>query len=153
MLFAFEVSHTEKVTEVPGTTLFGRLVYLSSLRDGGNTIPQDREKEHLQEFRAWVGLSLESQCAEVEEFLAKLGGLDRAERWIEAFQSQDLIPPATPRMERELFRSDLEVVFELWRSNHTDRRQPADFRVKATSWFQRFLPKGLSYCTEPGSFR
>ena len=107
---------------------------MSALREGG------ADADHRQAFRAWLCLNLEEQYSDLEEFLAGLGGADRAETWMGAVCCEHLIPPGAPLLESELFRTDLEVIFELWRAH----QRPQTLRPKpksASGRLQRWIPQ------------
>ena len=102
---------------------------------------EDRvDADHRQAFGAWLCLNLEEQYSELEEFLAGLGGADRAETWMGTFCCEHLIPTGAPLLESELFRTDLEVIFELWRARQ--RPQPLRSKPKSASGrLQRWIPQ------------
>ena len=114
------------------TSVFGRLVYLSSLRDpnSGKYLHfgfaqrfTDREadrtlrRSHLNTFEDWLCFSLEEQKEDLERYLA---GLDQdpqvvLENWRIMPPFGNFVPVATQSQQRELFNSDLRIVIELIR--------------------------------------
>jgi len=111
-------------------TVFGRLVYLASLRnpvsgiyehEGLNRLfgREDADRalrhSHRQVFSEWLGRNLEDQKSDLDEFLAgtQLGSghtlrdIDRIEPY------GDLIPSSAREVERELYLTDLETLLEL----------------------------------------
>jgi hypothetical protein len=102
-------------------SLFGKLADAASFHEDGGQAEGAWGQREI--FREWVGLGLEEQYSDLELFLAALGDADRARAWMESFECRDLIPPGTPQAERELFASDLEVLFELWRARYGSHRQ------------------------------
>lgn len=103
-------------------TLFGRLVFLASLRDGvtGHYYHQglaqsvgaedaDRSlcASHHQVFQQWLGFSLEEQRADLDEYLSTSAG----PRY--ALPYRKLVPPMARDVERQLYVADLETLLEL----------------------------------------
>jgi len=114
-------------------TLFGRLVFLSSLRspgEGGYVHPAlaqmvgDEQadatlrRSHARVFQDWLCLNLEQQKADLESYLADLA--DRAAvlaGWANFRSYLDLAPPAAQDGERRLFASDLETLLYLLKAD------------------------------------
>ncbi len=95
-------------------------------------------QEHERIFREWLCLSLEEKHSDLEEFLDGLGATDRGE----ACAYERLIPPGAQFLETELFRSDLEIILELW--GEGQRQEPLPHRSAAPSlfgWLQRWIPQ------------
>ncbi len=106
-------------------TLFGRIVYLASLRNPGNGTYQhpalaqmvgDEQagetlrRSHARVFQDWLCLNLEQQKADLQEYLAEasnplalLGG------WANSTY-QDLVPATAQDVERQLFIGDLATL-------------------------------------------
>jgi len=121
------------LSQIP--TLFGRLVYLSSLRDtnsgiyehyglaqifGGKDADRTLRQSHAQAFSAWLNLNLEQQKSDLEEYLS---GLEEDVRsilatWIRLAPYRNLIPARAREVERHLYLTDLEVVLELLKADH-----------------------------------
>ena len=105
-------------------TLFGRLVFLASLRnpkngryshdalDGIPTDDADRtlRNSHQQVFQQWISSGLAEQKCDLEEYLGAVGG-----SW-PALTYRDLIPSTAHEVERQLYLTDLETLLELLRS-------------------------------------
>ena len=105
-------------------TIFGRLVFLSSLRDphtgryvhpgltrmlGGEEADRALCRSHHQVFSQWIASSLEEQKADLDEYLR------RAAKDSD-FRRYRSLPPSTAReVERQLFLTDLETLLELRR--------------------------------------
>ena len=102
-------------------TLFGRLVFLSNLRDahsGGYSHPallstDDADRtlrgSHQQVFQEWIGCSLAEQKSDLEDYLSTAGG----PRYASAYR--DLVPATARDVERQLYLTDLETLLELLR--------------------------------------
>jgi|SRR6478672_9851579 len=105
------------------STRFGRLVFLASLRDeatglyGHPTLSRmlgDAEADrtlchsHHQVFSQWIGLSLEEQKNDVDDYLRQSGEDPRSLRGF-----RRLAPPSARDVERQLYLTDLETVLEL----------------------------------------
>ena len=121
------------LSQIP--TLFGRLVYLSSLRDSNSgaydhfglaqifgTKEADRtlRQSHTQAFSAWLNLNLEQQKNDLEDYLT---GLEEdvdaiLATWIRLAPYRNLIPARAREVERQLYLTDLEVVLELLKFDH-----------------------------------
>ncbi len=111
-------------------TLFGRLVYLSSLRNGNTGTYEhfgfaqrfsSREADrtlrtsHLDSFADWLSFSIEEQKADLESYLAELPEDSRAvlANWRLLPPFANLIPAPARQPERDLFLSDMLLVLEL----------------------------------------
>ena len=107
------------------STLFGRLVYLSSLRDeetrryahpvlvrmvGGEDADRTLCHSHHQVFAQWIGSSLEDQKSDLDAYLKGSGNAQDAVR-----RYRDLVPPTAREVERQLYLTDLETLLELLR--------------------------------------
>lgn len=121
------------LSQIP--TTFGRLVYLSSLRDlnsggyehhglsqifGPKEADRTLRHSHMQVFSAWLNFNLEQQKTELEEYL---GGLEDDIRivlatWIRLAPYRNLIPARAREVERQLYLTDLETVLELLTREH-----------------------------------
>ena len=121
------------LSQIP--TTFGRLVYLTSLRDqnsgeyehfGLAQIFGDEEAAHTlmssheDVFAQWLGLSLKEQKADLDQYLS---GLDSDPRsviatWIRLSPHRNLLPASAKSFERELFLSDVGALLEALRTEH-----------------------------------
>jgi hypothetical protein len=121
------------LSQIP--TLFGRLVYLASLRNGNSGVYEhyglaqvfgdkdaDRtlRQSHTQVFSAWLNLNLEQQKADLEEYLS---GLEEdvdsiLANWVRMAPYRNLIPARAREVERQLYLTDIEVVIELLKFDH-----------------------------------
>jgi hypothetical protein len=121
------------LSQIP--TLFGRLVYLSSLRDtnsgtyehyglaqvfGAKDADRTLRQSHTQAFAAWLNLNLEQQKADLEDYLAGLEeDIDSIlANWIRLAPYRNLIPARAREVERQLYLTDFEVVLELLKFDH-----------------------------------
>jgi hypothetical protein len=113
-------------------SIFGRLVYLASLRDPNSGVYQHfgfsqrfNEKiadktiarSHQNVFADWLCLSLEQQKSDLELYLDSLDA-DRGKilaNWREWAPYMSWIPSHTRAADRELYRSDLEIIVEVIR--------------------------------------
>ena len=107
-------------------TLFGRLVFLSSLRDSktGRYHHQSLEglaeedadrtlrNSHQQVFQQWICSRLEEQKSDLSEHLSTAGG----PRY--ALPYRNLVPASAREVERQLYLTDLETLLELLRFEH-----------------------------------
>lgn len=116
------------LSQIP--SLFGRLVYLSSLRDTNSGLYQhfgfaqrfsEREAErtlrrsHVDTFADWLCLSLEEQLADLEIYFA---GLDQdrsniVSNWNSLPPFQGFIPAAAREAQRTLFITDAMLLLEV----------------------------------------
>jgi hypothetical protein len=120
------------VAQIP--SLFGRLVYLTSLRDPNTGQYQhfgfaqrfsDREadrtirRSHMNAFMDWLCYSMEQQRADLENYLNSVDGDRRTilSNWREWPPYMNWIPAQSRPADRELFRSDLEIVLDLIRQD------------------------------------
>jgi hypothetical protein len=111
------------LAQVP--TVFGRLVYLSHLRQGGlagfyshpalNEFAGREESDrtlshcHHQVFSQWIGFTLAEQKADLDEYLAS------SKQVVDLVFCRSLIPQTAHEVERLLYLTDLETLLELLR--------------------------------------
>jgi hypothetical protein len=111
------------LSQIP--TVFGRLVYLSSLRDTATNrylhaslTPllgvEDADRTlchcHHQVFSQWIGFSLAEQKADLDGYARDMGG---HKHWLQ--QYRHLVPPRARDVERQLYLTDLGTLVELLR--------------------------------------
>jgi hypothetical protein len=116
------------LSQIP--SVFGRLVYLSSLRDpntdryehhgfalmfGEEEAGRTLRQSHAQAFAEWLCYELEEQKADLDLYLSALGNNKRTvvEAWQRLTPYRHLIPSAARRAERELYLVDLETLLKL----------------------------------------
>jgi hypothetical protein len=116
-------------------TLFGRLVYLCSLRDtntgryehygmaqvfGDDETDQAIRESHARTFSEWLCYTLEQQKSDLDEYLFGLDSNKRTilETWIRLAPYRNLVPSNIRDVERRLYLSDLETLLELLKSEY-----------------------------------
>jgi hypothetical protein len=107
------------------STVFGRLVYLASLRDAATNryahaslsallAPEEVDRtlchSHHQIFSQWIGFSLSEQKADLDLYIRDAGG---GKYLLQQYGC--LIPPTAREVERQLYLTDLETLVELLR--------------------------------------
>jgi hypothetical protein len=119
------------LSQIP--TVFGRLVYLASLRNSNNgnyehhglglVFGEDEANRALKDshsavFAEWLTFNLEQQKADLDLYLAGLFEDKRlvVETWIRLAPYQNLIPASVRGVERRLYISDLAALMELFRN-------------------------------------
>ena len=119
------------LSQIP--SVFGRLVYVSSLRNPNNGRYEHHglalifgeedanralRKSHLQIFDEWLTFNLEQQESDLELYLAGLPD-PRAtvlENWIKLAPYRNLIPASVRGVERRLYIEDLTTLLEALKS-------------------------------------
>ena len=110
-------------------TLFGRLVFLSSLREPETGLycheslaglaPEEADRtlriNHQQTFQQWISLGLAEQKADLDEYLSNAG----TPRY--SLPYRNLAPASARDVERQLYLTDLETLLELLRFEPRDR--------------------------------
>ncbi len=121
------------LTAIPAT--FGRLVYLSSLRDVNNdqyhhdgletvygALESDQalRDSHVQVFAEWLSYSLEQQRADFELYLQSLDTPRRTllQTWQRLTPYRNLIPTSALEPERKLYLLDIETILEMLRNEY-----------------------------------
>ena len=111
-------------------TTFGRLVFLSTLRDpntgayahfgfaqrvGEEAADGALRNSHWQCFSEWLSFSLEEQKADLDLYLSSIDSDKKTilETWTRTKPYRNLIPAAAIDVERRLYNSDLETLLEL----------------------------------------
>ncbi len=121
------------LSQIP--TLFGRLAYLSSLREANSGAYRhyglaqrfsDEEADsvlrasHEELFAEWLNFNLERQKQDLDEYLS---GLDEVPSrviaaWLSLAPYRTMMPVSAREVERDLFVSDLCMLLELLRHEH-----------------------------------
>lgn len=121
------------LSQIP--SVFGRLVYLCSLRDQNSGLYQhyglsqvfgeeeaDRvlRDSHQRAFAEWLCFTLEQQKADLDLYLAGLDGNRRTilETWIRLAPYRNLTPSTAREVERALYLADLETILELLKGEY-----------------------------------
>jgi hypothetical protein len=108
-------------------TSFGRLVFLSSLREpltgryahpplsqivGAEITDLTLRHSHHEIFSAWLGFSLAQQKADLDEYLIA------SHSPLELVPYREIAPETAHQVERQLYLTDLETLLELLRFEH-----------------------------------
>jgi hypothetical protein len=127
------------LSQIP--SIFGRLVYLCSLRDpntgqyehyglaqafGEEEADQVLRSSHEQAFSDWLCQNLEQQQADLDLYLSGLNG-NRAgivETWARLAPYRHLVPSTARELERDLYLSDLEALLALLKNRYGVTDQP-----------------------------
>ena len=121
------------LSQIP--TMFGRLVYLTSLRDqntgeyehfgleqafGYEQAVQTLKKSHEDVFGDWLALTLQQQKADLDQYLSGLDADPRSviNTWIRLSPYRNLAPAGVQPFERDLFISDVGALLETLKSEH-----------------------------------
>jgi tRNA(Met) C34 N-acetyltransferase TmcA len=121
------------LSQIP--SLFGRLVYLASLRNansgryehhglalrfGEDEANKALKKSHSQAFREWLTFSLEQQKADLELYLSALVEDKRTvlTNWLELAPYLALIPATIRGIEKRLYLADLKALLDLLGNEH-----------------------------------
>ncbi|MCC6262323.1 MAG: hypothetical protein IT169_02005 [Bryobacterales bacterium] len=111
-------------------TCYGRLVYLTSLRDpntgryehylleetyGVSLAQAGLEGIHIQSYRSWIAMNLEQKRADLYLYLVSLSSDKRQvlQTWLMTTPYRSLIPLHTQPVEREVFLSDMQILLGL----------------------------------------
>jgi hypothetical protein len=126
-IFATELRR-DLVASIPAT--YGRLVYLSGLRDPnsgkyehfetstifGEQVAQSiLEKVHIETYREWLSMNLEQQRADLMLYLVSVG-LSRKQvlqTWLVTAPFRALVPRHTQPVEQDVFLSDMQALLAL----------------------------------------
>jgi hypothetical protein len=121
------------LSQIP--SVFGRLVYLSSLRNsnsdsyehhgfaqmfGADVSDKTLRESHSHAFQEWIGFRLEEQKADLDLYLSALGQDKRTivESWLRLTPYRHLVPGVTKKAERELYLSDFGILLTLLKNDY-----------------------------------
>jgi hypothetical protein len=121
------------LSQIP--SVFGRLVYLSSLRNtntntyehhgfalmfGEEESDHTLRESHAKAFSEWLCFTLEQQKADLDLYLSTLGPDRRTvvDAWLRLTPYRHLIPAPARRAERQLYLSDLETLLKLLKNEY-----------------------------------
>ncbi len=121
------------LSQIP--SVFGRLVYLSSLRDpntdryehhgftltfGTEIANRTLNESHLMAFSEWLSFTLEQQQADLDLYLSDLPNDKRTviESWLRLTPYRHLVPSKAGGAERELYLTDLEILLTLLKNEY-----------------------------------
>jgi len=115
-------------------TLFGRLIYLSSLRNqsdgayvhrglarmvGDEQAGDTLRRSHARVFQDWLCLSLEQQMEDLQEYLAEVPNpAEVLNGWLHSGSYRDLAPLTAEEPERLLFTADLEKLLAVLKQEY-----------------------------------
>ena len=116
------------LSQIP--SVFGRLVYVSSLRNPNNGHYEHHglalifgeedankalKKSHLDLFAAWLTFSLDQQKADLDIYLSGLPDKREVvlENWIKLAPYRNLIPGSVRGVERKLYINDLTALLKV----------------------------------------
>lgn len=119
------------LSQIPSA--FGKLVYLSSLRNsnsgryehhglalvfGEDDANRALKKSHVLVFREWLSFNLEQQKADLDLYLSGLLEDKRTvvETWLTLAPYLQLLPTSAKQAERRLYVSDLTALIDLLRN-------------------------------------
>lgn len=114
-------------------SVFGRLVYVSSLRNpnnghyehhglallfGEDDANKALKKSHLQLFAEWLTFNLEQQTADLDVYLSGLPDNREVvlENWLKLAPYRNLIPASVRGVERKLYITDLTSLLVVLKS-------------------------------------
>lgn len=120
------------LSQIP--TVFGRLVYLASLRNPNNghyehhglglVFGEDEankalKNSHVAVFGEWLSFNLEQQKADLDLYISGLFDDRRVvvETWIRLAPYRNLVPTSVRGLERRLYLTDFEALLELLKSS------------------------------------
>ena len=121
------------ISQIP--TVFGRLVYLASLRNPNNgsyehhglslVFGEDEankalKNSHSAVFAEWLSFNIEQQKADLDLYIAGLFEDKRVvvETWIRLTPYKNLLPVSVRGMERKLYISDFSALLEMFKAAH-----------------------------------
>jgi hypothetical protein len=115
------------------STVYGRMVYLSSLRNpntgayehhglallfGDTESDKVLRKTHVDCFNEWLNFALQEQTADVELYITELPGSRKSilENWSRLMPYRNLPPGSAREVERTLFLTEFETVLAVLRN-------------------------------------
>ena len=121
------------LSQIP--SVFGRLVYLSSLRNpntdtyehhgfrqmfGSEESDRTLRESHSRAFAEWLCYSLEQQKADLDLYISGLDNNKKSiiEAWLRLAPYRHLIPGGARRAERKLYLADLGALLVLLRNEY-----------------------------------
>ena len=121
------------LSQIP--SVFGRLVYLSSLRNGNTgryehhglalVFGEDEanralKKSHTQAFAEWLRFNLEQQKADLDLYLSGLYEDKRTilETWLKLAPYRNVIPSSVRGVARQLYLADLTALIDLLKNEY-----------------------------------
>lgn len=129
------------LSQIP--SIFGRLVYLSSLRNpntdtyehhgfrqmfGSEESDRALRESHAGAFGEWLGYSLEQQKADLDLYISGLENNKKViiEAWLKLTPYRHLIPGSARRAERQVYLADLKALLSLLSREYGDSLAESD---------------------------
>ena len=123
------------------SSLYGRLAYLSSLRNPNSgqyehhglalVFGQDEARKalrraHRQVFAEWLSCSLKQQKEDLDLYISGLSDDTQTvvENWATVGPNRKLVPATAKSAERQLYMSDMKVLIELFKNGCPQSRGP-----------------------------
>ncbi len=121
------------LSQIP--SIFGRLVYLSSLRDqdtgryehhGLAQVFSEEEankalrRSHAQAFAEWLSFNIEQQRADLDLYLSALFEDKRVvlDTWVRLTPYRSLVPYSVRGVEKKLYLADFKAILELLKNEY-----------------------------------
>ena len=121
------------LSQIP--SVFGRLVYVSSLRNpnngryehhglalifGEDAASKALRRSHNQLFAEWLKFNMEQKKADLDLYISGLFEDKRTvvETWVKLAPYRNLIPASARSAEKRLYRADLTALLELLKNVH-----------------------------------
>jgi hypothetical protein len=115
--------------------IFGRLVYLSSLRNantgryehhglalvfGADEADSTLRRSHQEAFDEWLGFNIEQQKADLDLYFSEQGADRRTivDTWLRLASYRNLVPASAEPMQRQLYLADLETILGLLKNEY-----------------------------------
>lgn len=121
------------LSQIP--SVFGRLVYLSALRNpntgryehhglalvfGPDDASRALRKNHYQAFAEWLSFDIEQQKADLDLYLSAIFEEKKTvlEAWMRLAPYRNLLPTTAKAVERRLYLADFQAILELLRNEY-----------------------------------
>jgi hypothetical protein len=121
------------LSQIP--SVFGRLVYLSALRNpntaryehhglalvfGADEANRALRKNHCQAFAEWLSFDIEQQKADLDLYLSAIFEEKKTvlEAWLRLAPYRNLVPSSVKAVERRLYLADFQAILELLRNEY-----------------------------------
>jgi hypothetical protein len=116
-------------------SVFGRLVYLSSLRSavtgkydhhglaltfGEDEARRALRKSHARAFAEWLGFNLEEQKADLDLYLSTVAA-DKSsivENWLTVAAYKTFVPNSATTVDKRLYAADIEAIIALLKNEY-----------------------------------
>src|SRR5437764_2123699 len=121
------------LSQIP--SVFGRLVYISALRNantgryehhglalvfGADDANRALRKHHAQAFAEWLSFNIEQQKADLDLYLSAIFEEKKTvlEAWLRLSPYRNLMPNSVKAVERRLYLADFKALLELLRNEY-----------------------------------